>query len=139
MLEKIKAKILVMASLITVAMPMAAPALAVAAADPKQGACYGANNLQVATDPNSACAAIQEENGTGKVNKLITDVVNILSIIVGIAAVIMIIIGGFRYITSAGSAEKVTAAKNTILYALIGLVIVALSQVIVRFVLKQTT
>ena len=51
----------------------------------------------------------------------------------------MIIFGGFRYITSGGNDNNVSSAKNTILYAVIGLVIVALSQFIVRFVLNTAT
>jgi hypothetical protein len=70
---------------------------------------------------------------------VITDVINIFSWIVGAVSVIMIIYGGFRYITSAGNDANVTSAKNTILYAIIGLVIVALAQVIVRFVMTQFT
>jgi hypothetical protein len=58
---------------------------------------------------------------------------------VGIIAVIMIVYGGFRYITSGGDATKVTSARNTILYAIIGLIIVALAQFIVKFVLKKAT
>ena len=74
-----------------------------------------------------------------KINTTIQNVINLLSVAVGIAAVIMLIVGGFRYVTSAGNAETVKAAKNTILYALIGLVIVALAQLIVNFVLNKTT
>lgn len=55
----------------------------------------------------------------------------------GVVSVIMIIIGGLKYITSAGDSGNVSGAKNTILYAIIGLVIVALSQIIVRFVLAK--
>lgn len=73
------------------------------------------------------------------INGKIASVVNILSSLVGVVAVIMIIIGGFRYITSAGDSNRVSSAKNTIIYALIGLVIVALAQVIVQFVLKRVT
>jgi hypothetical protein len=51
----------------------------------------------------------------------------------------MIIIGGLRYITSGGRDTGVTSAKNTILYAIIGLIIVALAQLLVRFVLRQVT
>jgi hypothetical protein len=51
----------------------------------------------------------------------------------------MIIVAGFRYITSGGKQESVTGAKNTILYAVIGLIIVALAQIIVRFVLNKAT
>lgn len=80
------------------------------------------------------------ETGTGAeatVNTIIEDVVNIFSIVVGVVAVIMIIIGGLKYITSSGDSGNVTSAKNTILYAIIGLIIVALAQVIVRFVLNR--
>jgi hypothetical protein len=48
------------------------------------------------------------------------------------------IYGGFKYITSSGDSGNVTAAKNTIMYALIGLIIVALAQIIVRFVLAKS-
>ena len=71
------------------------------------------------------------------INTIIRTVLNILTFIVGIVAVIMVIIGGFKYIISSGDANNVSSAKNTILYAIIGLVIVALAQVIVRFVLSK--
>lgn len=72
-------------------------------------------------------------------NNVIRTIINILSLVVGVVAVIMIVIGGFRYIISGGDSGNVTAAKNTILYAIVGLVIVALAQVIVRFVLGSVT
>ena len=70
---------------------------------------------------------------------IITTIVNIVSVVVGVVAVIMIIWGGAKYITSGGESGKITSAKNTIIYALIGLVIVALAQVIVHFVLNKTS
>ena len=73
------------------------------------------------------------------VNDTVALVINIFSWIVGVISVIMIIFGGFKYITSGGDAGNVTAAKNTILYAIVGLIIVALSQVIVQFVLGTVT
>jgi len=79
------------------------------------------------------------ENTEEKLNGLIADIVNIFSIVVGIVAVIMIIVGGFRYITSGGDSGNVTGAKNTILYAIIGLIIVALAQFVVKFVLSKAT
>jgi hypothetical protein len=51
----------------------------------------------------------------------------------------MIIYAGFRYVSSGGNDDAVKGAKNTILYAIIGLVIVALAQIIVHFVLAKTT
>ena len=75
----------------------------------------------------------------GKLNTLIATIVNIFSVIVGIVAVIMIIMGGFKYITSNGDSNSIQSAKNTILYAIVGIVIAAFAQVIVRFVLKRAT
>lgn len=76
-------------------------------------------------------------NAEGEVSSTVQTVVTILSFVVGIAAVIMVIIGGFKYVASSGDPAGTNSAKNTILFALIGLVIVALAQVIVRFVLNQ--
>ncbi len=75
----------------------------------------------------------------GSVNNLISTVISFISYIVGIVSVIMIIIGGLKYITSSGDSNNVTSAKNTILYAIIGLVVVAFAQIIVRFVLNKAT
>lgn len=100
--------------------------------------CQGAADLQFGSDQAADCQTNAEAT-TSKVNTLVTQIINIFSVVVGIVAVIMIIIGGFRYITSGGDSGNVTGAKNTILYAIIGLVIVALSQFIVKFVLAKAT
>lgn len=73
------------------------------------------------------------------VNSVLSAVVNILSIIVGVAAVIVIVISGLRFITSGGESGKVAAAKNGLIYALVGLIIAALAQVIVHFVLFRSS
>ena len=65
--------------------------------------------------------------------------INVFSLIVGFAAVIMIIVGGLKYVISQGESSNTASAKNTILYAIIGLVVVALAQVIVKFVLNKST
>jgi hypothetical protein len=88
-----------------------------------------------ATCSGSKCTTSAE----GDIKGLVADIINIFSWVVGVVSVIMIIFGGFRYITSGGEAGKVTSAKNTIVYALVGLVIVALAQVIVLFVLGNVT
>lgn len=82
----------------------------------------------------SGCAERAEDTS---INEALATVVNILSIILGIASVIMIIYGGFRYITSGGDASRVSSAKNTILYALIGLLVAFLAQAIVFFVIRR--
>lgn len=62
-------------------------------------------------------------------------ITNTILYIVGIVAVIMLIIGGIRYIVSGGDSKKVTDAKNTILYAIIGLIVCFLAFAIVNFVI----
>jgi cytochrome bd-type quinol oxidase subunit 2 len=88
------------------------------------------------TNGTSNCGA-GNENGNSSFQSLLKDAVNIFSLIVGIVAVVMIIVGGFKYITSGGESSKVSGAQSTILYAIVGLVIVVLAQVIVHFVLNR--
>lgn len=63
------------------------------------------------------------------------DVTNVLLFIVGAIAVIMLIIGGIRYTTSNGDSNQVTAAKNTILYAIVGIIVAILAYAVVNFVI----
>lgn len=100
-----------------------------------QAVCEGAGVTNTSTGgaPATGCS------GGLDLNNVIKFVLNTLTIIVGIAAVVMIIIGGFRFITSGGESNNVASAKKTILYAVIGLIIVAFAQIIVRFVLHKAT
>lgn len=107
--------------------------------------------LSVAAQPQSVCdgAALagsdvncddnQLEPSDNQFGKLVRTVINTLSIVVGAVSVVMIIIGGFRYVVSGGDSGGVSGAKNTILYALIGLIVVLFAQVLVQFVFKNAT
>jgi hypothetical protein len=64
----------------------------------------------------------------------IKTIVNVMLFILGAIAVIMIIIGGIRYATSNGDAAAIKGAKDTILYAVIGLIVAILAYAIVNFV-----
>lgn len=64
-------------------------------------------------------------------------ITNVILYIVGIIAVIMLIIGGIKYVVSGGDSKKVTDAKNTVLYAIIGLIICFFSFAIVNFVISS--
>lgn len=66
---------------------------------------------------------------------IFTNVVNVLLFIIGALSVVMLIWGGIRYTTSGGQAASVTAAKNTIMYAIIGLIVAFLAFAIVNWVL----
>lgn len=114
----------------TLMAPALVPVSVLAQPNIEEGLCEGAN-LQVGeTDCN-------QDDPEGTVNNIITTVINIFSVLVGVVAVVMIIIGGMKYITSGGDSNNISAAKTTIIYAIIGLVVVALAQVVVRFVLTR--
>lgn len=136
MIQTLKKNIALLITAVVVALSagLMAPALS-SAADLNDAASCGANKLGVSK--TSGCEQGNASADTS-IDKLITNIVNIFSVIVGVIAVIMIIIGGFRYVTSGGDSGNVTSAKNTIMYAIIGLIIVALAQIIVRFVLNQS-
>lgn len=131
-MNKIK---LLLASLVAVAIMAPAvvlmPTVAHAQINITQSLCNGANNN---VDATGNCTVSPTE-GKGQVQKIVNNVVSIFSWVVGIVSVIMIIFGGFKYITSGGDSNGVTSAKNTIMFAIVGLVIVALAQVIVKFVI----
>lgn len=76
-------------------------------------------------------------SGGVSVEGVVRTVINLLSYAVGVVSVIMIIIGGFKYIMAAGDSNQIQSAKNTILFAIVGLVIVAIAQVIVQFVINE--
>lgn len=85
------------------------------------------------------CSVLDKNQG-GKGTSLdltVQNIINLLSAIVAVAAVIMIIIGGFKFVTSGGDANSTKSARNTIIYAVVGLVIVAIAQMIVWFVLTE--
>lgn len=64
-------------------------------------------------------------------------IINVALGVIGFVAVVMIIMGGIQYTTSSGDAAKVTKAKNTILYGIVGLVIALLAFAIVNFILNN--
>ena len=129
---------LLMPALLAPAMVRAAECTGAADVTPNQTQsclCSGANVDLSGASSNNCSDTTASDSAT----KLVKTIINVISVIVGVIAVIMIIIGGFRYIASGGKQESVQAAKNTILYAIIGLVIVALAQIVVRFILNKTT
>ncbi len=87
----------------------------------------------------SVCKNVSIQNGsnTNVVIEIIKDVINVLSYITGTAAVIMLVVGGIRFVTSGGDSSSVAGAKKSIVGALVGVVIVVLAQTIVIFVLNS--
>jgi hypothetical protein len=105
---------------------------ALANADFKDDACQGVNTLN--GNSGTSCSSTAE----GSLNKIIRTVIQIFSVVVGFISVIMIIVGGLKMITANGDSGAISSARSTIAYALIGLVVVAMAQVLVHFVLFKT-
>jgi hypothetical protein len=125
---------IIFASLMTATLmlvPVAALAQTQVSNDITSGLCNGSNNGQ-----GGSCDSADQSQD--QIQGLVTTIINIFSWVVGVVSVLMIIYGGFQYITSGGG-EGVGKAKNIIMYAIIGLVVVAFAQVIVHFVLGSIT
>lgn len=136
MIQKIKNKLMILASTLMLVLPVAVPATVAAQDGPIQGGlCLGAQEL-VIREGQATCEDPDTDTGF---TDLLRRIINIVSVIIGVIAVLMIIWGGFKYITSGGAQDRVKSAKDTLLYAIIGLIIVALAQIVVRFVLSQTS
>ena len=105
----------------------------VSAADVAGGTCKGA---QLEFSNTEEC---DTEGAAKQLDETLNNGINIFSVIIGAVAVIMIIYAGFRYIVSGGSSDGVKGARNTLIYAIVGLVVVLLAQTVVKYVLSQFT
>ncbi len=99
-----------------------------------------AGSVDVSAQISNGLQSVNTGNGptnlTGE-GGVFTTIVNVLLFIIGAVSVVMLIYGGIRYTTSGGNANNVTAAKNTIMYAIIGLVIAIFAFAIVNFVVGE--
>lgn len=131
-MSKFKRSILLLVAVFSLAVGTfaltARPAEAALFSSAKDAACGG---VDLSGNPKTC------DSSGANINSIITTVINIVSFIVGIIAVIMLIVGGFKFVTSGGDSNNVASARNTILYAIIGLVVVAIAQFIVQFVLVK--
>lgn len=74
------------------------------------------------------------QSGDSTIGNIIKAAVSILSYVIGAVAIVMVIIAGLKYSVSAGDSGRISSAKNTLVYALIGLAVAALAQILVHFV-----
>ncbi|HEV2402940.1 MAG TPA: pilin [Candidatus Saccharimonadales bacterium] len=93
------------------------------------------NGVQTVPGAGSNCTT---SPGSPTLNGVIAAVVNILSAAIGILAIIMIMFAGFRYVNAGGDSGKISSAKDTIIYAIVGLVVAGFAQAIVRLVLHKS-
>lgn len=97
---------------------------------------FAQNPIDEACSQSASASSLCNTSGNS-VGDIVGIVVNVLLFVVGLVSVIMIIVGGIRFTTSGGNASSVTAAKNTILYAVIGLIIATLAFAIVNWLLRR--
>ena len=132
----IKTAILVITVLSCQLVWIKSPVLAAAANPVSQGACGNEAIGTSGAGTSTVCTASDQNTVTGN-NGLISTIANIVAWVSGVAAVFMIIFSGFRFITAGGDSGKISSARNTILYASIGLLVVILSRIIVSFVINN--
>lgn len=125
-INKIKTLLLVAFSLLGLT-ATAIPYSQVYAADPPKAI------PQCDKDTNAAIC----QTKTGLISGILKSVINTMIFLAGSIAVIMVVVGGIRYITSDGDPGAATKAKNTIIYALVGVVVAVASYSIVNFVIDR--
>lgn len=86
---------------------------------------------------SGGCGDYQVCKGEGGVYNTIKNVISILVSIAGIIAVIMIVVGGITYATSGGDASQTKRGKDTVIYAVVGLVISIMAYAIVNWVIGK--
>ena len=94
------------------------------------------SNVDIAKD-SPTCQSRTEKNPITGTDGLLYKVSLVIAIISGIAAIIVIIVGGMQYVTSGGDSQKITSAKHTIVGAVIGLIVIVLAQTIITFIIKR--
>lgn len=115
-----------MALVVGVSAPVFVPAtVGAVTVDPLGAAC--------AENPDSEVCKGSDDN----ISDIIITVVNVLLYVVGVLSVLMIIVGGIMYAVSAGDSGTVTRAKNTLLYAIVGLAVAFFAYAIVNWVIDR--
>lgn len=129
-----------MAALLFMPIMVSAPAFA-AQVDPFDQVCKSNPNATACKEKKNTIGDTSTRDddknplfGTGGI---LTKIINILSIIVGLAAVIGIMAAGLKFITSGSNPQQVTVAREMVLYAVVGLAVAAFAQLLVRFMLSK--
>lgn len=126
-------RLLLLFGLLTCLLAPASLAHAATDYDPFSQACTAQGG---AGSSSSACTPTSGDPISGK-NGALRNATKIIAVIAGVAAVIIIIISGFEYITSGGDPQKAASARSALIGAVIGLVIIVAAQAIIVFVLSK--
>lgn len=94
-------------------------------------------SLDVSAEVKAAAGCSGTGVSVDTLPSVIVRILNAIILVAGLIAVVFVVIGGINYMTSSGDAAKIKKAKDTILYAIIGLVVCALAFAIVNFVINN--
>lgn len=86
---------------------------------------------------NAGAAICKEKNSQRSVGSLIRRITNVMMMLIGAVSIIMLIYGGIRFTASGGSPESIKTAKNTIIYAVAGIVVALAAYAVVNFVIMR--
>ena len=136
MFKKIKSSILISSTAITMLVSVLVPSFAAQAACTQTASDIGSGVTSASSSTGNCSSGTNVTSGIKSVAKTLT---GILSVVVGIISVFAIILAGAQYITSGGNNDKTNKAKNTLLYAVVGLVVAALAGTISLWVLRTTS
>ncbi|PIZ61588.1 hypothetical protein COY17_04155 [Candidatus Saccharibacteria bacterium CG_4_10_14_0_2_um_filter_52_9] len=116
----------------------AAP-LTASAFNPFGGVTCPAGHTGTGTNPNQSavCNGETSQDPISGNNGILLNVADIVAFAAGAAAIILIIVAGIRYITSGGNAEKIASAKNTIIGAMVGIVVIVLARSLILYVVNK--
>jgi hypothetical protein len=129
-MRTIFAKLVILSSLL---LGLVAPLSVSAAYNPLGAACSG-NGRDSAACQDARTAG---EDPIAGPNGVIVRATNIVAIIAGIAAVIYLVLAGIKYITSQGAPDQISKAKESIIYALVGIVFILLARSIITFIIGR--
>ena len=121
-----KKLILLFGTLLSLSLFISASNVGMAAWDPLGNACSG---------KGKGSAACQNVNSEGNpINDTIINVTNLVALVTGVIAVVIIIYAGFRFITGGSNSDSVRAAREMLIYAVVGLVVIVFARTIIVFV-----
>ncbi len=102
---------------------------------------FGATCQVTGSSSSSVCSDAQKQqqhanqNPLTGTNGLIMKVTNLIALIAGFVAVMMIVLAGLRFVQSGGSSDDVAAAKRMLIYSMVGIVVIVLGRVIIGFII----
>lgn len=120
------------ALLLLIGFMVTVPTTAEAAFNPFLNVC-----LRDGADESAVCNETQSGDPISGSDGVLISVANIIALVAGMAAVILIIVSGIKFVTSSGDSNGVSSAKKTIAYALVGLVVIILARTIVVFIVRR--